>query len=613
MENGVTNLYVTRNFGATWAFTLGSVQQANWADAGLDREPEGTMLAISSDLTFMTTKDYFNTTDLTLTKAYIFVFYKRNTLIARASNSGGFELWSSVDGEIYNRAVFPKPGPGIQEKKYTILDLGDGGVFVNVELSTSSSYGTTYGSDQLDREFSEILRYNKRSTNGAVDFRRIFGLEGIYVANRYNTSEPKYAQSVITYNKGADWKTLKAPATDIDNNNINCGKYCSLNLLGRTDSARFHQLYSNDNAIGIIIANGNVGDYLVSDQSKLNTYLSHDAGNSWIQIGKGPHVFEVANHGAITLFAEDGQPTNNLKYSWTQGLSHYECSFTSQPVLITGIATEPDNKARTFIIYGTRDGKGVLVHVDFNTAVRECTADDFEQWSPLGSKCLLGERYVYTRRKQDRPCAVNLEHESKEVISSCPCTEEDYECDFCYSPTGSRPSLCRKVCDDFDPTKEPPECIDYWFETKGYRLVPGNKCDRSSPVSKALEPTQRRCGFIPDDKPDTPTSDKRLSAVAAFGIALVIVFILVSGLVVGVLILSVTSQKFRNRVPQLLSYLPPLVSEDEVRPRSSAGYARVNRSGNSFEEDNLNEDEDSSHMFGSSTSHDDDDAFNPRL
>jgi hypothetical protein len=69
----------------------------------------------------------------------------------------------------------------------------------------------------------------------------------------------------------------------------------------------------------------------------------------------------------------------------------------------------------------------VLVHVDFNTAVRECTAADFEDWSPLGEKCLMGERYTYQRRKQDSVCVVSQDHQPVNKLTTCPCVEEDYE------------------------------------------------------------------------------------------------------------------------------------------------------------------------------------------
>ena len=128
-----------------------------------------------------------------------------------------------------------------------------------------------------------------------------------------------------------------------------------LHLLGRTDSTKHNQLYSAKTAVGLIVANGHVGPYLNSS-AQLGTYLSRDAGKSWSQIGQGSRSFEIANHGAITLFAEDSKPITELKYSWTQGAPQTQCSFTSTPMTLADIATEPDNTARTFIMYGSRGG-----------------------------------------------------------------------------------------------------------------------------------------------------------------------------------------------------------------------------------------------------------------
>lgn len=99
-------------------------------------------------------------------------------------------------------------------------------------------------------------RYNKRNALGLVDFRRVFGIDGIYFANRYNSSNAFFAETVISFNKGVDWRSLKAPTRGADNKPITCGKGCSLHLLGRTDSTLYNQLYSNKNAVGLVIANG---------------------------------------------------------------------------------------------------------------------------------------------------------------------------------------------------------------------------------------------------------------------------------------------------------------------------------------------------------------------
>jgi hypothetical protein len=54
-------------------------------------------------------------------------------------------------------------------------------------------------------------------------------------------------------------------------------------------------------------------------------------------------------------------------------------------------------------------------------------ASDFENWSPLGDKCLLGEQFTYQRRKQDSVCVVSDDHQPSHKIQTCPCVEEDYE------------------------------------------------------------------------------------------------------------------------------------------------------------------------------------------
>ncbi len=103
---------------------------------------------------------------------------------------------------------------------------------------------------------------------------------------------------------------MPAPAKDLDGKTIAAGSL--LHLLGRTDSSKHNQLYSNEKAIGLVIANAQVGPYLRSSD-QIGTYLSRDAGQSWILIGWGSHTFEIANHGAITLFAEDSKPITDLK------------------------------------------------------------------------------------------------------------------------------------------------------------------------------------------------------------------------------------------------------------------------------------------------------------
>jgi hypothetical protein len=128
--------------------------------------PEGNILAIarvSGTQKYLRTTDYFATIDYTLEQAFALLHHKKVIFVVRPQRGGhstqALELWSSVDGgSVYSRAIFPN-SETINEKKYTVVDLDEGEAFVNVELDTHASYGTTFGSDSLDREFSEVLRY----------------------------------------------------------------------------------------------------------------------------------------------------------------------------------------------------------------------------------------------------------------------------------------------------------------------------------------------------------------------------------------------------------------------------------------------------------------------
>lgn len=61
-----------------------------------------------------------------------------------------------------------------------------------------------------------------------------------------------------------------------------------------------------------LLNSGNVGTFV--DKDHPNTYLSRDAGQTWIQIAKNANNFEIANHGAITLLVADSQLTAELKF-----------------------------------------------------------------------------------------------------------------------------------------------------------------------------------------------------------------------------------------------------------------------------------------------------------
>jgi hypothetical protein len=88
-------------------------------------------------------------------------------------------------------------------------------------------------------------------------------------------------KTYITHNKGGKWELIKSPPEDSLGKKINCfiEEKCSLNLQIYSSNGIYAPPYSQDSAIGLIMAVGNVGEELERIRNdRINTYLSRDGG-----------------------------------------------------------------------------------------------------------------------------------------------------------------------------------------------------------------------------------------------------------------------------------------------------------------------------------------------
>jgi len=112
----------------------------------------------------------------------------------------------------------------------------------------------------------------------------------------------------------------------------------------------------------------------------------------------------------------------------------------------------------------------------------------------------LGETYVYKRRRRAAACYNGQDYDSLVSKAVCACSRDDFECDFCYeaAPDGSCVLSSTDACSA--PNTNPPNnCVGTYTVTKGYRLVPGTKCDPNAPGSVAASymPTVYKCPTVP--------------------------------------------------------------------------------------------------------------------
>lgn len=310
----------------------------------------------------------------------------------------------------------------------------------------------------------------------------------------------EYVKSLVTFNKGGDWKRINAPDRDVEGKKYDCGENCYLNLFGI--SSDVPPYYSVESAAGIIIGNGSVGNYLTTENESINTFLSRDGGLNWFEIKKGSHIYEIGDHGALIIIADDTNPSTEVFYSWDEGLSFEPLKISDEKFLIKNIIIEPTSTSQHFVIYGESqkkgDTKGIVIGLDFsglhepqcrNPDMPDTNESDYEKWTPndgrLGRECLMGHKTIYIRRKRESQCYNGLTYERKTIVEHCDCSEMDYECDFGFARSApgepcvnihKKPEDNNKDNIETQVLTAPEKCHDYYKISRGYRKIPGNTC-----------------------------------------------------------------------------------------------------------------------------------------
>lgn len=310
-----------------------------------------------------------------------------NHIVSLVLSSDGGHRWHTAELEY----------PLMSQHSYTILDTSNDAIFLHVNHNgEGAKWGNVYLSNAIGTNFSLSLPHNRRDANGKCDFEKLTSMEGVYIANYYeNTQQLEMYQhhkdeasmgqdisgrtdhgyeanhefeedgagtappdpeirTVMTFDRGASWEYLQPPSFDALGNKIEChsndhpmdgsyqlsvsgdhqAKHCSLHLHGVTDV--FGPFYSSPNAVGLMMATGNVGAELTFREGLVNTYFSRDGGHEWFEVAKGSHIYEFGDHGGIIVMANDEAEVNEVLYSFNEGLTWESLKFTSEslPVLL---------------------------------------------------------------------------------------------------------------------------------------------------------------------------------------------------------------------------------------------------------------------------------------
>jgi hypothetical protein len=370
-------------------------------------------------------------------------------VVAAKDEKHNLKIDASVDGSIFAEAKFPANFQVPVQSAYTVMDSSTHAVFlhVTVDKTPGAAYGSIIKSNSNGTSYVLSLSGVNRDAGGYVDFEKMYGLEGVALVNVVSNYETvtkdgkKLLKTQITHNDGAEWGYLPPPTKDVDGKSFSCSgdiKKCSLHVHGYTERMDKSKTYSSPTAIGMMMAVGDVGEYL-TPYSEADTYVTTDAGISWRQVKKGTHMWEYGDQGSIIVLVKDKEPTNIVSYSLDEGITWADFEFSVEKVRVKDITTVPSDNSRNFILW-TESGDGVsTINIDFSGLTdRQCKLDenqenaDYFLWTPVhpnqDDDCLFGHVSQYHRKRSDAECynGRTIQH-IHNIARTCACTRRDFE------------------------------------------------------------------------------------------------------------------------------------------------------------------------------------------
>ncbi|CAM9975339.1 unnamed protein product [Lampetra fluviatilis] len=569
------SLFITKDFGITWRLIHSHVITYKWAEDGslylTSTGGDGPQCKYNKQWLRLQKSINYGDTFLVMASGiqefgvaghfmYASVLYQNARLALHISIDGG-KNWNIA-----------QLAPSNVSRIYAVLWYDEDMLFMHVDDPEVKTYGSIYTSDKqgiifsksLDRHFFTTFLFN-------TDFTPVASMKGVYITTRI--AEDNRVQSRITFNRGGQWQPILKPKNveckaDVSVSESDCalqihGKYTILQ-----DNSVPQLLLSEQNAIGLIIAHGNVGASL--NATERDVYLSEDGGYTWSRVLQGPHYYSILDSGGLIVavpFSYSHTP-GVIHFSTDAGQTWHEFLFSPEKLMVKGLVSEPGAKSTHVSVWGHHlqmtnpvrvDLVWVSYTIDFGILLkRNCTDEDFEPWlahwmedpTNQSSGCVLGVKRTFHMLKKNSSCLKGPDYFPNETLGYCPCTEEDYMCDFGYYKDGGK-------------------CLEEWkfnktslfvclteeeqlVQTEGYRKVPGDKCQGGVQHNSTRKVTSITCTHTlikPYVEPMFTTAASSYEPISQNNhggvIALVVLFVLV---IIGALVVAARrSQAFKDR------------------------------------------------------------------
>ena len=423
----------------------------------------------------------------------------KSYLVAAASGKGTNELAMYVtdDAKTWHRAIFPNDHK-LEEDAYTILESTNYSIQVDVMTTMPiNAMGVLFTSNSNGTYFTRNIEHTNRNFKGIVDFEKISGIQGIVLVNVVDNWEDvekspiarKKLKSKISFDDGRTFSGLSTRDGD------------EIHLHSVTEMSNSGRVFSSP-APGLVMGVGNKGGYL-KEYEECDLYVSDDAGVHWTRALKEAHKYEFGDKGAVLAAIYDEGPTDKLSYSLNHGHKWEEVDLGDK-VRAKILTTTPDSTSLKFFLMATMGGGEDIEHwaisIDFEDLHEgKCKESDFEHWYARVDEngdptCIMGQKQWYRRRQWAVECFVDEEFKDPiPQFEPCACSKQDFECDYDFLPSQDG-EKCMPAAVMSPPEGKCKNPDDKFMGSSGFRLIPGNNCDRKAKGAVELDKeVERSC------------------------------------------------------------------------------------------------------------------------
>ncbi|KAL1297584.1 hypothetical protein AAFC00_006147 [Neodothiora populina] len=505
--------HVSTKHGEQWTTLLRYVRKCQWvAQEGRNAKEELVYCEQFKDedtenpLQLVSSEDWFEHKTTYFEDVINFATMSEFIIVAlRDEDQKSLRVDTSIDGQVFANAKFPKNFEVPHQQAYTVLDSSTHSIFLHVTVNNKpdQEYGSIVKSNSNGTSYVMSISNVNRNTPGYVDFEKMQGLEGVAIVNvvanvaEVDGGSKKKLKTMITHNDGAEWSLIDPPAKDSDGKGFDCKdavlEHCSLHLHSYTERKDPRDTYSSPSAVGLMMGVGNVGPNL-GQYKEGDTFITRDGGVTWHEVFKGTYMWEYGDQGSIIVIVQESAAVNSVYYTVDEGDNWTEYQFSESKMLVDDISTVPSDTSRNFLLWAHNDkGSLVTINLDFTGLTdKQCHLDDedpeaadsdYYLWEPKhplsDNNCLFGHISQYHRKKSDSKCynGPMIERLHK-VVENCTCTRQDFECDYNYERQNDASCALVPGEQPLDPQAQcaaDPKLIEF-YEPTGYRRIPLTTC-----------------------------------------------------------------------------------------------------------------------------------------